>query len=308
MKPATTHLLPAEAFTLRITCVVVLINAAIIALRGTPVDVGAYGLLAALIAVLLAIGWFYRGSGRSEAIGATTIAAGLFIAFTAMLSLFNYQLTPNPHPLLDPVLFRIDAALGYHWLDILDWAARHPWLSELMRLAYTSTLPQIALLVVVLGLTARTGELHELLVTVVVAGTLTVMFWGFFPSLGPSAFLTPSPEVARAVRPLVDPHYGKAILALWMDGPDLLSPKELRGVIAFPSFHIVLALTAVYYARTLRLLFAPLVAVNLVVLPAVLVHGGHHLADIPAGVAMFAVALACTHAALRRRTAALAAA
>lgn len=306
MKRAATHLFPAEAFVLRITLVVTLINAAIIFARGTRVDFAAYGMLAALIAVLLAVGNFYKRSGRSENIGAMTIAAGLFIAFTAMMSLLNYQLTPNPNPLLDPLLFQIDARLGYHWLDILNWAARHPWLNELMRTAYTSTLPQIAVLVVVLGLTSRIGELHELLMTVVVAGTITVLFWGFFPSLGPSAFLTPSTESALAVQPLVDTAYGREILSLWKNGPDFLSPKELRGLIAFPSFHIVLALIATCYARHLRWLFGPFLVLNLFVLPAVLVHGGHHLADIPAGIAVFAIAMACTHLAVRRQQVAVA--
>jgi hypothetical protein len=306
MKPATTHLYPAEAFTLRISAVAALINAGLIALRGTPVDIRAYGLLAVLVAALVAIGYSYRRSGRSEAIGATTIATGLFIAFTAMMSLFNYQLTPNPHPPIDHWLFRIDAAFGYDWPGMLGWAAHHLWFNELMRFAYTSTLPQIALLLIVLGLSSRLDDLHGLMVTVVVAGTFSVMFWGLFPSAGAKAYHTLPQDVLLAVQPIVDPAYGKAILDLLQNGPPYLSPNELRGLIAFPSFHIVLAFTATYYARNVRWLFAPYLLINLMVLPAVLVHGGHHLADIPAGIAVFVLATALSRAALRRRSLALA--
>jgi hypothetical protein len=285
---------------------VALIDVALILVRGPRVDFIAYGMLGALIAALLALGFFYRRSGRSEQIGAMTTGAGLFIFFTAAMSLFNYLLTPNPNPPIDHWLFQIDTALGYDWPEMLGWTAHHPWLNEFMRFSYMSTLPQIALLVVVLSLSSRVHDLHELMITVVVGGTISVMFWGMFPSAGAKAYHALSDEVMLAVRPIVDPAYGAEILALLRDGAPFLSPNELRGLIAFPSFHIVLAITATYYARNVRWLLAPCVLVNLIVLPAVLVHGGHHLADIPAGMAVFAFALFCTRLAVRRQQVALA--
>jgi hypothetical protein len=132
------------------------------------------------------------------------------------------------------------------------------------------------------------------------------MFWAIFPSLGPSAFYDIPEETLRAVRPIVGPEYGDDILNLLHHGASFLSPNELRGLIAFPSFHIVLAFVATYYARNLRWLFPAYLLINLIVLPAVLAHGGHHLCDIPAGIAVFAFAIACTRAALRSRPAALA--
>ncbi|MBN9249443.1 MAG: phosphatase PAP2 family protein [Mesorhizobium sp.] len=302
MKTAATHLFPAEAFVLRVSATVALIDVALILVRGPRVDLAAYGTLTALVTGLLVLGLFYRRSGRSETIGAMATSAGLFIFFTAVMSLFNYLLTPNPNPPIDNWLFQIDTALGYDWPEMLGWAAQHLWFNEMMRFSYASTLPQIALLLVVLSLSSRMDDLHGLMITVVVAGTISVMFWGLFPSAGAKAYHTLPDEVLRAVRPIVDPAYGAEILALLKNGSPFLSPNELRGLIAFPSFHIVLAVTATYYARNVRWLFALYLVINLIVLPAVLVHGGHHLADIPAGIAVFAFAVFCTRLTARRQS------
>jgi hypothetical protein len=54
----------------------------------------------------------------------------------------------------------------------------------------------------------------------------------------------------------------------------------VRGLIAFPSYHAVLALIVMWYARYLPRLFWPLVATNVLVLVATPIHGGHHLVDV----------------------------
>ena len=293
------QLYPAELFVLRATLAAAFLDAVLVAVRGSRVDVAAYGLLAGLVIALLAVGFSYRRSGRSDALGAMTTCAGLFIFFTSALSLFNYLLTPNGHPVIDPWLIQADAALGFHWPDIIAWAARHPVANEVMRAAYMSTLPQIALLVIVLGMTLRLEDLHSLMITVVVTGMIAVMFWGLFPSTG--AIHDLPHQLLQTVRPLLDPAYGAEIMALLKNGAPFLSPNELRGLIAFPSFHIVLAIAATYHARNVPWLFAPYLVVNLIVLPAVLVHGGHHLVDIPAGMLVFALGILCARAMLKSR-------
>jgi hypothetical protein len=289
---------PAELFVSRIVTVLILLDAVLIALRGSTVDFTAYGLLALIVAVLLAIGLVYRRSGRSEAIGAMMACTGLFVAFSASLSLFNYLLAPNPHPLIDPWLQAADAALGYHWPDAVAWAARHPVFNELLRYAYIVTLPQIALLFIVLGLTRRLDDLHSLLITLAVSGLITIIFWGIFPSIGPSAFNVLPDDLLKTARPEVGPSYGAYIIELVRNGVPNLSPNDFRGLVAFPSFHTVLALALVWHARAVRWLFYPYLAAGLLVLPAVLVHGAHHLVDIPAGMAVFAFGLWCARATL----------
>lgn len=281
---------PAEYFVFKIASSTALLDVVLILTRGSKVDFPAYGAVLGLTAILMAIGFAYRYSGRSETIGSTATCAGLFILFTSALSLFNYLLLPNGRPTIDSWLAEMDSALGYHWPDAIALSAQNLFFNDFMRIAYLSTLPQIAVLVIVLGLTGRLSNLHALMVTVTISGMIAVIFWAIFPSLGPSALYTLSHEVQTLVRPVVGPSYGTEIAVLLREGSPFLSPNEIRGLIAFPSYHMVLALAATYYVRDVRWLFPFYLIVNLAVVPAVLVHGGHHLVDIPAGVAVFLLA------------------
>lgn len=294
-----TLLHPAELFIVTVTLVLGGIDIALIVARGSTVDAGAYAMILGLAALLIAVGYTYRLLERSEGIGAATTCAGLFIAFTGATSLFNYLLLPNGRPTIDHWVNGLDAALGFSWPAAIAFGAAHPILNEIMRFAYMSTLPQIALLVVVLGLTSRLADLHGLLVTITVAALITVAFWGLFPTTGPSAiYVLPGDLLAKA-QPFLGPEYGAYVTSVIENGTPFLSPNDFRGLIAFPSFHTVLACAAVYYARHIGWLFPPLVIINLAILPAVVVHGGHYLVDIPAGMAVFLLSLLAARAMVR---------
>ncbi|MFC5386266.1 phosphatase PAP2 family protein [Aquamicrobium segne] len=284
----------AEKFLFRVTLALLAVDAFLITFHQAAIDWPAYSILSGLVLILLSLGFFYRQSGRSAELGSVTTAAGIFILFTGLLSLLNYLLTPNPRPTIDYWLMRLDTMLGYDWPTIVAWAGQYPWFNQVMRFAYISTLPQIVLLVIILALSNRIRELHSLMVSVAIASLMAVIFWTFLPSLGPSAYFELSADVLQRSRPVVSSTYGAEILSHLNNGISLLSPDEFRGMIAFPSMHIVLAGTATLHSRSIRWLFPAYILINLAVIPGVLVHGGHHLVDIPGGIALLVVALACT--------------
>jgi hypothetical protein len=286
---------PAESFVLRITAVTAAVDAAIILIRGSSVDLLAYASILVFAGMIVTAGVLYRRSGRSEPLGATMTCAGLFVLFTSTLSLFNYCLLPNPNPTIDPWLLDMDVALGYHWPDAVAWASRHLSFNLFMKIAYISTLPQIAILVIVLGFTRRFDDLYGLMLTVTISGTFTILFWGVFPTAGPSAFYNLPADVQSLVGPVLGPTYGADVTRLLREGPPLLSPDDLRGLVSFPSFHTVLAFTATYYVRRVWWLLPVYLALNLAVLPATLVHGAHHIVDIPAGIAVFLFSAYAAH-------------
>lgn len=293
-----------EALVRRLTLALFALCAIMLLARGAALDTGRYALAIGGAVLICAGGIAYRVSGRDLRIGATLICAGLFILFTLALSLFNYLLMPHWAPTIDLALARIDETIfGYRWDRFVASSMQYPLLHEAMRYAYMSTLPQIAILIALLGLTGRTQRMYALMVSIAIAGTATVTFWGLFPSLGPSVIFDLPSDLPEALAPIVGPDYGQAILDLYRTGARYLSPGEIRGLIAFPSFHIVLALAAVWYARSVPWAFPVYVAVNLLVVPGVLVHGGHHVVDIPAGLATFAAAAYLTGRYLDRHAA-----
>ncbi len=280
---------PAELALLAITLITLLADALLILSSGQKVFYFAYSAQLVFAALMFGLSFIYRRNGRSELIGAVTMCTGLFVVFTAAMGLLNYLFLPNLRPSLDWWLVSLDARLGYNWVEAVTWSVSHPLINDILRYAYTSNLYQIVVLIVLLGFSGRIYALHGMIMTLTLSGAFTVLFWILFPSIGPSA-LFPLPEAVTSVsRQIVGTSYGNELTNLLQNGTEIILPNDTRGLISFPSFHTVMALAGIWYSRSVKWLFPFFLLLNLAVLPAVLVHGGHHLVDIPAGMAVFAL-------------------
>lgn len=281
------HLQPAELLMLSVGAAAGLIDLALIAYKGSRIDPAGYAGLAAIVLFVVPLGLFYRIRGRSERIASALVCSGAFIFFSACLSLFNYLLLPIVRPLIDVHVTAIDAMFGYHWPEVMAWAAANPLPTLIMKIAYMTTVPQIAALVVILGLSGRMRDLHVLITSVTITATATICFWGLFPSLGAKSMYIIPPEIWAAINPIVNEAYARELLHIGEHGPGVISPKEIRGLIAFPSYHAVLAFTAIHAARNVPGVAQFFLILNLLILPGIFIHGGHHLMDLPAGFVMF---------------------
>ena len=263
------HLRPAELLMLTVGIAALLIDFALIGYKGAQVDWVAYAGLLSIVLLVVPLGLFYRIKGRSERIASALICSGAFIFFYACVSLFNYLLLPIVRPTIDIQVAAVDAIFGFYWPDVMAWAADNPVLTFIMKLAYMSTVPQIAALVVILGLSGRMRDLHVLITSVTITATVTICFWGLFPSLGAKSMYVLTPETWAAVNPIVNEAYAKDLLHIAEFGPGLISPKEIRGLIAFPSYHAVLAFTAIYAARNVPWIAEFFLVLNLLILPGI---------------------------------------
>ncbi|MEM7709954.1 MAG: phosphatase PAP2 family protein, partial [Pseudomonadota bacterium] len=212
----------------------------------------------------------------------------------------NYLALSFQRPLVDDTLVALDALLGFDWPSFMALAAQYPSLSLPGALLYISSLFQFAIIITALGLTGRTWQMHEFVIVKLFAGVIAIGFWSLFPSFGPTAYFGLSPEIEAVINPVVDSAYGRELLALHAHGPGLITPTEAKGLIAFPSFHTVMALTAIIGAWHVPWLRWPFLVINLAMLPAIIVHGGHHLVDLIGGALTVVFAMALTHAVLRR--------
>jgi PAP2 superfamily len=130
--------------------------------------------------------------------------------------------------------------------------------------------------------------LHRFLLVGIVTLILAVGIWWIIPSVGPSAF-QPIPEADRIATGLYySPAYGDFLRSLVEVGPRRISPEIITGVVAFPSYHMIMALMVVWFTRG-TLAFLPAALVNTAMVPATLSHGGHHLVDLIGGLAVFAL-------------------
>ena len=291
---------PVELALLAIILVTLLANIILILSSGQRVYYFAYSGQLVFAALMFGLSFIYRRNGRSERLGTVTMCTGLFMIFTALMALLNYLFLPNLRPTLDLWLVSLDAKLGYDWVEAVTWSVSHPLINDILRYAYLSNLYQVVVLILVLGFSGRIYALHGMILTMTLSGSVTVLFWVLFPSIGPSALFPLPDSVTSLSQQVVGTFYGRELTDLLYTGTEMIMPNDTRGLISFPSFHTVMALAGIWYSRPIKWLFPFFVLLNLAVLPAVLVHGGHHLVDIPAGMVVFALCAWATELFQRR--------
>src|SRR5262245_9326876 len=92
-----------------------------------------------------------------------------------------------------------------------------------------------------------------------------------------------NPAVEAIVQPYGSSERGAELNRLLVEGVQDISTLCTVGLVGFPSFHTVMALTtiiAVWPYRGLRILLVPICAI---LLPGILIHGGRHLVDVVGG-------------------------
>lgn len=286
------RLFAAERFVLGVVATLFLMDAALIAVKGIRVDYFGYFICSLAGAGVFLLGQFYRKSGRDLRIAAALISGGLFILFTLVASVFNYMFLPVAFPTIDHVLFRVDAAFGYSWAGIVLWAATHPWVGTILFMVYATSLPQLLVVVITLGFTGKERMLHHFLVTGVLGACASIVFWIFFPTFGPSAYVQVPQWVSQTIPLAVGNTYGQELVRLTTEGVVYLSPKDVLGLIGFPSFHIFMAAMSVWFVPRHWVVMAVILPINLLMPLAVLVQGGHHLSDVFGGLVAFVIVCA----------------
>ena len=263
-------------------------------LRHFDIDRVAYARLAALSLLLWLASLFYDHVRKAPSIAAMFFGTAFLIAFSAGFSVLNYFLLTVAHSRIDTQLAAFDRAMGVNWPAMVIAMAPHPVINGLLRVCYETVLPQVALLVIGLGWRGQSKILHEFCAALAVGAALTVAFWTVFPSFGAFSVYNLPRGVSAHLSLSLDQHYAHDLVQLLTNGPGRISPREVKGLIGFPSFHAAMAVLVVWYGRTLPYVRWPLVIWNILVLLATPIQGGHHVVDVVAGLAVAAFSIAAT--------------
>lgn len=292
--------LPGEWFVVRIILVLAALDAVLLYFKNIPVDIVGYVSVIGIGLFLVAAGQYYRVVRNEGRLALALVAAGLFVLFTIIGSVFNYMFLPNTFAPIDDFLMQVDAAMGYHWPSLLTWISHYPWFGTFLYQVYFTSLPQLLVIILVLGFMGQAQALHRFLLTGVIGALLAIVIWALFPNFGAKSFHDLPQSVLEAFPIAVTPAYGDALLALSRDGVDYLSPKNVLGLIGFPSFHTVMACMSVCFVPRHRILMPVIFCLNAFMAVAILVQGGHHLIDMIGGVGVFAMAYALSGMTMRR--------
>ncbi|WP_407521342.1 phosphatase PAP2 family protein [Methylobacterium oryzisoli] len=281
------------------TAAVALVDGLWLAAAGIALDPASFGGLAALVVLLLFGAVFWSRPTSHPALRGMTLASAALMAVTASLGVLHYLAATLGRPLADPLLMRAEAALGFDWRAHVALVEAHPAVARALALAYHSSGPQIALVVIVLAATRRIGRLWAFVRLFSAALACAVAVSAFLPALGP--------YLAYGVQP-ADPDRLETVGALWHLDPltrlrdgtlGTMDLGSMRGLVTFPSFHVSLALITAWALAPIPILGPVIIGVNGLVILATLSAGGHYLSDVLAGAALAGVLLAC-HALVRR--------
>ncbi len=271
----------------------VLVLDGVLLARG-PMTMGVADALKPLLAGILAtvIGLYYRHWRTEEKLAVALIGTAHLIWFSCAIAVLNYLVISFDRPLIDAELLIWDQALGIDWPKLFVALKTTPWLSPLLTAAYASSLLQIAIVVPTLALLGRTERLDRFFLSFILAAGITIGFWAAFPSFGAAAHLFSLGVVTDLPSAVVDRDYVEALLALKAGQHTHIVLAQMKGLIAFPSFHTVMAVLTVYAAAAVPRALWPAVTWNCIVLLSVPVDGGHHVVDIAAGLVLAFAAIA----------------
>lgn len=237
---------------------------------------------------LLAVGLYYQRRRGEPQLAAMALGTSFLIGFSAVASVLNYFLLTVAGTRIDAPLASLDRAVGFDWPRAFAWLMAHPVLNMLAFAAYTSMLPQVAVLIIVLA-TIEPAHVMRFCAALALGALICIAIWVMAPSFGAfSVYGVHAPHTLLAL----DGAYAHDLVRLLKDGPGLVSPADTKGLIGFPSYHAVMALLAIRFAWPVRWLRWPVVVLNLAVLLATPLQGGHHLIDVLAAWPVTLVALA----------------
>lgn len=233
---------------------------------------------------IAALGLVYGLTGRSARIASTANGVLLWMVFSLFAAILTYAVAALGGPLYDTELAAADAALGLDWLGWYDFVVSRPVLQVPLTLAYSSLLPQILLSVFWFSLVDREHRNTELLINAIVAVLLTTVLFHLFPTLGPCTGVASFREA-----------YVDELVGLRSGDLRWVNVMQLKGIIAFPSYHAVLAVLFTYAHRRSGL-FVPVALLNALMLVSLPSGGGHYFADVLAGVVIAGLTILATSA------------
>jgi membrane-associated phospholipid phosphatase len=203
-----------------------------------------------------------------------------FAAFSMAALFLQYPLASVGFPVQDDLLASIDEALGFNWKIEFSAVFHHPGLLSGMISTYQALLWQVPIACVIVGL--FDPRRLQLFIT---ANTI---------ALGIALVLSALVPAAGAFH-----QYGSPLPVVWVeqflavrDGSlRVLDPAVISGIVAFPSYHTILALLVGWAFAGVRKIVVFVIIFEAAILVSTRVMGGHYLADMAAGAVVAAVAV-----------------
>lgn len=229
-------------------------------------------------------------------------STGQLLLIPALMAPLTYVVAAANLPLQDAALNALDRALGLDWTAYFNFFYDHYALLYGATVAYSMIGWPVFGVPIALGWTGRYRRLQEFTLAFGIALAVTTIVSAFVPAIGTYDLLNvhPDPKIftpGAYLEQLRD-------LPMVRDGSlRHLAFGQLAGIITFPSFHAAAAALYLWAFWPVRRIGLAALAVNIAMLLATPIGGGHYFVDVFAGIAIAAASIAAAKQIAGRLTA-----
>lgn len=185
-------------------------------------------------------------------------------------------------PLQDNALAHFDQLLGVQVPSILHFCANHPWIKESFAASYDWLFPLMVLSVLLPAVLYRWTAAKELVVASSLATIIGSLMFALCPAIGPWVVYHFAPSAQQRTCEAL-------FLTLRSGSFHTLSPDD-KGIICFPSFHVMLAIVSCVAICSIKVLRIPAVLVASLIVISTLTTGWHYIADVIGGLTLAVLA------------------
>jgi membrane-associated phospholipid phosphatase len=226
---------------------------------------------------------FYTTTRNDLRIASALNCTAQIIAFAAVGAPLSYIAASADFPLWDATIAAWDKQLGFDWMGWLAAMNNHAELHWIFAAAYSSFTVQTAAVVLAVAAAGHVLWLRQYVLSFILATLVTIVIAAVLPAQGAWGYLHLSPEYYPAIHPVTQELHLATFHGL-RDGSyrDLIAQGAL-GIITFPSLHtaaavlLIIAMWPIKYLRWVGMLL------NLTMIAATPVDGGHYFSDVIAG-------------------------
>jgi membrane-associated phospholipid phosphatase len=218
------------------------------------------------IAILIALGTFYRQSGRSAPLARLCLAIAHSLALAYLFQMTTYVLSASDVPLRSEALTRADALIGFSWGKWVAWVHGHRLLWSYFQIVHPLHFAAMTIAVTVLALKTDGGAVRLLR-----AFTFTFVVSAIVLAMAP-ALTNTSDAWSNTLR-----------VTLRNGTFRILDFGHTAGLISFPSMHAAMAVLAGAALWKYRAWRVPIAIVAGTLCIGAISEGGHYLVDILAG-------------------------
>jgi membrane-associated phospholipid phosphatase len=239
----------------------------------------------AIASLLLGLASGFYSFRKEERVTSALLCTAQFALFPAVAAPLSYIAASAALPLWDETFASWDRGLGLDWLGWLAAMNNHTMLHEIFAAAYSSFLPQAAIVILALALSGHLLHLRLYILSFIFAALLTIAISAVLPAEGVWGYFQLSPSNYPNITPVTQELHLNIFRGLRAGSFRELAAQGAEGIITFPSLHTAggwLFIFAMWPVRYLRWVFLLL---NLTMIVATPVDGGHYFSDVIAGTA-----------------------